>query len=636
MLRLTCAALGLAAFLLSFSTVEFLNDHHGRISPGRQIARYGEVPFRDFLDPGYFMTEYSSAAVQWVFGDNLLGEALLISTFVAVGTVLVFLLAMEASQSYLIALMVAALALLMFPRAYDYDKVLFYPLGILLCWNYVKAPTTARVWSVAAGIVAGGLYRYDTTVFLIGASVVSMAIVHSVERKELVRRLALLAVALVCFALPFLLFVQYTAGAMNAADQIIVYGTRETARTHLSTPPRLRVPELVDVVDAPPTGKDILVRWTPEVDETERRAAEVRHGLVEGRLRDAAEDRTWSYRISDSSTARLRALLQDPVVEDTGGIDRARLTVPPDPLWTRVQRAIPLVRLRVLPGAWNAGNAEALLYELFRLLPLVAVAILLTLWVRSSTTSRVEMACVASLITLCLVLNVFILRDPVGARLGGMAGPVGILSAWIIRNVSQVQTALARYLLKAAVAVGVAATVWSVSVSGEWPRRLSWDLIRPSHSIEVATALKESPPRLEELPKSELEGVVKYLRDCTVPNDRILVGWFAPEMYFFTERGFAAGVVAFFGQHWSESRFQERSVQLLSSQSVPIAILLDGDKEFAKSYPLINRYLLDNYEDVGASSFDDLPGGAGKYRVFTRRDRRPTRTYAKTSMPCFA
>ncbi|HEU4693106.1 MAG TPA: hypothetical protein VFS23_32310, partial [Vicinamibacterales bacterium] len=64
-----CLAIWLAAFCFSFLTLEFVNDHFGRISPGRQIARYGELPFSDFLDPGYFLTELSSAAVQRLFGD---------------------------------------------------------------------------------------------------------------------------------------------------------------------------------------------------------------------------------------------------------------------------------------------------------------------------------------------------------------------------------------------------------------------------------------------------------------------------------------------------------------------------------------------------------------------------------------
>ena len=48
-----------------------------RLARARQIAMYGDVPFRDFFDPGYFLTLYASAFVERALGDNLLGEMLL-------------------------------------------------------------------------------------------------------------------------------------------------------------------------------------------------------------------------------------------------------------------------------------------------------------------------------------------------------------------------------------------------------------------------------------------------------------------------------------------------------------------------------------------------------------------------------
>ena len=53
----------LLALWLAIGSYSLTNDQFGRISPARQIARYGELPFRDYFDPGYFLTEYSSAAL---------------------------------------------------------------------------------------------------------------------------------------------------------------------------------------------------------------------------------------------------------------------------------------------------------------------------------------------------------------------------------------------------------------------------------------------------------------------------------------------------------------------------------------------------------------------------------------------
>jgi hypothetical protein len=142
----------LGALTVSVSTYNIINDHFDRISRARQIARYGELPFRDFFDPGYFMTEFSSAGLQLLLGDSLLGEMLLNTVIIATGATLVFVLARRVSDSDLGGLAPALLALFAMPRAYDFDKVLFYPLGIFLCWRYVDRPS----WSPSsAGIGCG-------------------------------------------------------------------------------------------------------------------------------------------------------------------------------------------------------------------------------------------------------------------------------------------------------------------------------------------------------------------------------------------------------------------------------------------------------------------------------------------------
>ena len=634
MLQLTCAALGLVTFFFSLSTIILLDDHFGRISPGRQIAQYADLPFRDYLDPGYYLTEFSSAAVQWIFGDNLLGEALLTSAFIAIGTVLVFILARRVSQSTLTALATAILALLLFPRAYDYDKVLFLPLGILLWWRYVETPSVSRLWALAAGVVAGSFYRYDTGVFVGGAAVIGMVMLHAGDWTTLARRVGYFAMASGCLVLPFLAFVQFTGGVVNAADQMLAYGRRETARTRLSIRPRVAIPALASIVELPPAGAPILVRWAPQADDAARVSAESRHGLSEGELRGTAAERTWAYRISDFSKDHLRGLLSDPLVEDTDGIDRTQLTVPSEPLWLRAQRALPLLRVRLLPGAWNVTNADAVLYSLFRFLPLVAGVILVANR-RQSSMTRVEVASIASVVALSFALNAFILRDPVSARFGGMAAPTAVLAAWTVRRVLQARPGLVRRLLQFVLVIGLAATVWSTSLSAEWQVRMPAEVFRLRHVIAVVNGLRDSPPLLERLQKGEQLGIVKYLRECTGRNDRVLIGWFAPDIYFFAQRGFAGGAVAFFGQHWSEPRFQARSVEILASQSAPVAILLNGDKLFPQSYPLVMHYLNEHYENLGATNFDDARNGSGRYSLLVRRDRRAERVHPVTGLPCF-
>ena len=521
------AVLWLVAFVFTVSSFAFHNDHFDRISRARQIARYGEWPFRDFFDPGYFMTEFVGARLQLLLGDNLLGDVLLSSIGVATGTVVVAGLSLRVSQSLITALAASLLALLALPRGYDFDKVLFYPLAVALCWRYVDVPTAKRVWAIAAGVVIAALFRYDTGIYAAGAAVVAVVTVHAGEWKVLSRRLGLLAAAVACLSLPVLLFLHLTAGLPNVVDQVVTYAIREGAGTRIAAPPAMALNN----------------------------------------------------------------------------------------------------------GAWTFENANALLFYLMHALPLAA-ALILTVKGWSHSASRSEIAMVASLVVLCITLNLFILRHPLAARVGGMIGPAAILAAWMFHSAWQVRHKAAGLLLRTASVVILALFVWSLSTATGWQERLTRDLARPSRFTSLLTTAAASPPDADLIGSRVQTALALYVRECTRPADRILVTLFAPEIAFFAQRGFAGGLVALHGVHWSEPRFQNRSLQLLTDNPPGLVIQRSGDTDFREIYPLLQRYLSENYRSVGTT--ESLVGpGPEKLVLLVRRDREPTSTHSGSSLPCF-
>jgi hypothetical protein len=64
----------------------------------------------------------------------------------------------------------------------------------------------------------------------------------------------------------------------------------------------------------------VNVRWSAATDDSRRRELETRYHLTDGTRREGA---TWRYVLRDDSAANTRALVGDPSVEDTSGIDRA-------------------------------------------------------------------------------------------------------------------------------------------------------------------------------------------------------------------------------------------------------------------------------------------------------------------------
>src|SRR5262245_35436384 len=72
----------------------------------------------------------------------------------------------------------------------------------------------------------------------------------------------------------------------------------------------------------------VHVRWQPGVGGDQRTLRERRYDLRDGSPIEAGSS-TWQYRLGSSSRENIRALLNDPAVEDTAYIDQNTLTVDP-------------------------------------------------------------------------------------------------------------------------------------------------------------------------------------------------------------------------------------------------------------------------------------------------------------------
>ena len=573
------------AWLFTLTVYTFTDDHFDRISRARQITRYGELPFRDFFDPGYFLTEFVSAAVQRVAGDNLLGEMLLTSAFIATGALVVMLLVRRITPSATTAAVITVLVVVASPRPYDFDKFFFYPFGILLCWHYIDRRTVRSLLWLAGAVVAAGMFRYDNGMFIAVAALVTIVAVHVREAATMMRRAGVFAAACLVWAIPYLVFLQMTAGIVDAASQMIDYARREGARTRIAEVPTDVFSDLrIEPLQPPPPDR-IQVRWNPAADE-ERQQLETRYRLHGGVARGDPADHTWLYEIQDVSRENLRALIDDPRVADTHLVDRAmaRLTSQ-ESFARRLHRNIPL--LRRWDVSWSASGAAGLLYYFFVGVPIVAAAMAFTRRMEIAERARVLGA-----VAVALPVAVFILRDPIVARLGGAAGPVAVVGAWLWSRVH------ASWAIRAAAAVVIVSAVVATGVD-----------VEPSRLRRVMEQASMSPPSTALVLDREEAGLVDYLRRCTRPDDRVFAAWFVPQLYFFSSRGFAGGMVVTFGGHWSDPARQHRIVAKLKSEPVPVAIFQDDGSEFRATYPIVDDYLRANYSSGGA---------VGPYRVLVR------------------
>ena len=101
-----------------------------------------------------------------------------------------------------------------------------------------------------------------------------------------------------------------------------------------------------------------------------------------------------------------------------------------------------------------------------------------------------------------------------------------------------------------------------------------------------------------------LTNATRYVRDCTSPSDRLLVTWYAPEVYFFAERMFAGGQAYFYPGFFTSLPDQRRVIDRLASESVPV-VLTHSERYaayFASEYPFVDAYLRREFRPAGSST----------------------------------
>ncbi|MBI4264122.1 MAG: hypothetical protein HY657_07090 [Acidobacteria bacterium] len=534
--RALAALVLLSAFVWSLLTVELLNDHFDRISRGRQILVEGEQPFSGFRDPGYFLTLYTSAAAQAVSGGSLIGEAVINSAAIAAAVAFTFILATHAASSTAVGIVAALFTVIVPPRYYDYDKVLFYTSGLVLAWRYADGRALGTLIATAVVTAVAGLFRYDNGAFLFVATITTLFACHWREPGRLFRRTLVYGVIVVVTLAPVAMAWQQTIGLSEVARQIFTYAQIEGARTQILTLPRLRVE----------AGQSVVV------------------ALV------------------------------------------------------------------------SPENRAMLLYFLIiALLPVASAALVYR--VRRPHGQRVmahDAAKIAASVVLGALVAVFILRDPVRARLGSAAPIAAILAAWLAGPLVPSREARSHARPLVISLGGVAALYVALVLTGRSPADLLQVSRTAAAGLTKVRELTRMPPSPSLLPDADAtEGMVTYVRACTPRGSRVLVDGFVPQLYFFAERGFAGGMPVFFGGHWSSVQDQDRIVEQLRREFVPLAII---EPDFAVRYDRVGAYLSSAFVVSGVSAFDNPRAPADGYHVLLQRGVEATTFDSRWNLPCLA
>lgn len=618
----------------------FENDQFVTLSQAQQMAM-GDWPVRDFVSLGKPLTILVSAVGQLTMGPTLFSEAVLTTAIIGVCTAIMFLLAWRASGSIAIAVAVALVQIAMAPRFYNFPKLLAYALAIPALWAYIDRPDRRRLFLVAVAGIVAFLLRHDHGVYVGATAILTVALVWRTDRRRLVREVTVLGLMALALVAPYLVYVQLHYGLVVYFDSFVRYANRTAERTSgeelkvsfdSSQPFVLHVP-------SPRPQAHIHVRWRGGTTAEQRADREQALGLTDRQVLDGD---VVNYVVSDTSTPHLRAIVQDPLVADTDGIDR-RTFVINDPSYTHVptawERAVASVRdLRVLPGLLHRANAVTFLYYVMYAAPVIACVLLFTSWKPGATAWANSTLKIVVVAVMTLVIDRAFLRGNITSRLADVTEPVGVLVAWIAATVIARSSRAARVCAACVLLLVFVLTCLSVeaieNVSGQIGAAGVTSGNMGEHAREVHTLLSATPA-VDAWPDDAegMEALAKYVRQCTAPEDRVLALGYIPELFFMSYRRFAAGQVwilpGFFNTEPHESFMVDRIVRY----RVPIAVTVPDPEystDYVPSFPAITRLLSSQYRDVGTIDF----GRGFRFRILVRSELTPTRMYR--DLPCFS
>jgi hypothetical protein len=624
-----------ATFVLRWLTLDFDNDYFMHMSWAAEMV-HGEWPVRDFVEPGFPLQTWLAYAGLRIGGYQLSWEGVLACSLIASSSVLTYVVSRQLGVPRWLALLVTTVAAATYPRLYAYPKAFVYPFAVWALLGYFRNPNRRTLFLVASATAIAFLFRHDHGVWITGPTVLGLALFHWSQPRTLTRAILSYGIVATLLVSPWLAWVAASGHADQYWDFLLErsQGLTDRARVPVQRFDLDRGAPLLTL--APIEFPVVGIRWAPAVSPAERLQREHRYSL---RLIPSTEDR---YRLTNLDSDNVRALLLDVAVEDTAGISRASLRVPEGGfswIYLQLQRYIPLIRLRVLPGIVKPANAEQWLTDLTFGVPwvvlLVALVSLISIWKRgldSSATILIVVVAVLSIVTYQTLI-----RASPDSRLGDIVALTGILLAWLIWRMWSV-SAWPRYPLRAVAIVLLALTVISAFSFGRvFPRLGAVGVNGPTNLTRrlfgVGTLYGGRPLDLYSPPGATgLPGLSRWLNECTAVNDRVSIIGFEPQVFFVAERGFAGGL-AFYDLGWNSSeRDQALTIERWSRQRVPVILAMETEWEsFSRDYPMVRAWIDERYEVVKQSAFE----GTKRLRVFRDRSFRPVRQQPATGLPCF-
>ena len=610
----------------------------------------GDRPFRDFADVGDPLYWGMSAFAQVVAGYRLIGEVVLGITLVAFACAVSFHLAWHATRSLPLAAGLTALAFVAVTQRtlYSYPKIFLYPLGLWLCWRYIDRPTLLRTVALAMGVAVAFGYRHDHGAYVgVGAAAAVLAAHWTEGTPRIMRAWMRFGVVLILVLSPYLALIQAHEGIVQYFEERIRVGRRldASSRRLVSFSVDAAAPRDWFGIEPPRPGR-VIVEWTPDVNAETKGALERRYSLTNRQEYSRADNREkWEYTLTDVSADNIRAIVDDPRVYDTGLIDRNTYRPLEESWLVRVQRSLPLFRISVAPRYWHAGNAGIVLHYVSFALPYVMFILLVSDAIRGRRCGRMVNApekMFAAAVLMAVAHYALLRRE---GYFADHAAAAAVLGACVLGHTFSAardgRRAPARTFSRA---IAVAVLIVSIFAVNTYARPLGSlaeldDGLRGvwRRSVDAFRSYSTSPPIDAYAPRGTTgdRGLVRYIYECTRPDDRV---WLLTDLFtfpYYTERR-VVGHIYWVSGFLADAEYQRRTIARVDKEEVPIILAVGGREplQYLESYPLVREYVAQRYREHYTVPQEGKPRDQ-VFWLLTDSRRKPTGTYELFGLPCF-
>lgn len=228
-------AIALVAFGFRLIDVRDLsNDHYMHLAWAQQVL-FGEVPGRDFVDPGMPLMYSLSALVQWL-SPGPFSEAALSCLLLAVAAAVTFVVAADLTGSVIAGILAALFEIVLYPRLYSYPKILVPAVALLLIQQYVRRPDRRSVVLLAIWTAIAVLLRHDLGVYTAAGAGTALVWAHWGAWGRGAKAMAEYAVAVVVIMIPYVLFVQWAGGLTEHFHEALEFAKGEAHQRFLAPP----------------------------------------------------------------------------------------------------------------------------------------------------------------------------------------------------------------------------------------------------------------------------------------------------------------------------------------------------------------------------------------------------------------